>query len=222
SPPGCLSRWSRVVLIALAIGASSLTGCATSFREYVHNGFKVGPNYARPAAPVSDQWIDYQNDRVVTGQEPHWAWWRVFNDPKLDALIQTAHNQNITLREAGFRIYEARALRAVAVGNLFPQTQTLFGSYTRQRSSVATGIQAGGARGLGAPRHFSIWNGGAQLTWELDFWGRYRRAIESADATLDASVENYDDILVILIGDLANAYIQVRTIEQRIQYAEAN
>src|SRR5690606_18407834 len=73
-----------------------------------------------------------------------------------------------------------------------------------------------------AQRYFSVWNTGAQLAWELDFWGRFRRAVESADAQLDASVENYDDVLVILIGDVAATYVEIRTAEQRLEYANAN
>ncbi len=59
-------------------------------------------------------------------------------------------------------------------------------------------------------------------SWELDFWGRYRRAIEAADAELDASVEDYDDVLVVLLSDVAANYVQYRTFEQRLVYARAN
>lgn len=200
-----------------------LGGCATGFREYVHNGFKVGPNYSRPEAAVADQWIDFQDDRIQSDQESRWDWWRIFNDPKLDALIQTAHNQNLTLREAGFRIYEARALRAIAIGNLLPQQQTAYGAYNRQMLSLGAGLQAGGGAGFpGIKRYFGVWNLGTQFAWELDFWGLYRRSIESADAQLDASVESYDDVLTILIGDVASTYVDIRTFEQRIVYAAAN
>ena len=69
---------------------------------------------------------------------------------------------------------------------------------------------------------FSDWDAGVTASWELDFWGRYRRAIESADAELDASVENYDDVLVVLLSDVAASYVQYRTFEQRLAYARAN
>jgi NodT family efflux transporter outer membrane factor (OMF) lipoprotein len=59
-------------------------------------------------------------------------------------------------------------------------------------------------------------------SWELDFWGRFRRAVEAADAELDASVENYDDVLVVLLSDVAASYVEYRTFQQRLAYARAN
>src|SRR5262249_50665415 len=69
---------------------------------------------------------------------------------------------------------------------------------------------------------YSDWTAGFNLSWELDFWGRFRRAIESANASLDASVENYDDALVTLLADVATNYVQYRVAQQRIRIARAN
>ena len=215
----CHQRLHFVLIIVLL---APLSGCVTGVREYFRNGLKVGPNYCPPEAAVAENWIDFQNDPVRDEDAP-WDWWRVFNDPKLDELVQMAHGQNLSLREAGFRIHESRALRAIAAGNFFPQQQVGHGGYSRQMLSLGTGLQAGGGAGFpGITRYFSVWNLGTQFAWELDFWGQYRRAIESADAQLDASIENYDDVLTILIGDVAGAYVDIRTIEQRIRYAEDN
>ena len=82
--------------------------------DWWRNGFKVGPNYCPPAAPVASQWIDYADPRVKEEEEHLAHWWTVFNDPTLDSLIQTAYQQNLTLRAAGARILEARALRGIA------------------------------------------------------------------------------------------------------------
>jgi NodT family efflux transporter outer membrane factor (OMF) lipoprotein len=142
-------------------------------------------------------------------------WWTVFNDPILDTLIRTAYQQNLTLREAGARILEARALLGIARGDLFPQEQFAFGEYSRIKLS----------RNVANPPQsvwFSEWTFGVSGTWELDFWGRYRRAIEAADAELDASVENYDDVLVVLLSDVAAAYVEYRTFQQRLVYARTN
>jgi NodT family efflux transporter outer membrane factor (OMF) lipoprotein len=205
--------------------AALLAGGCTSCREYVHNGFKVGPNYCKPAAPIADEWIDSTNPRLETGPMETAGWWRVFGDPVLDRLINISYQQNITLREAGFRIAESQAQRAITVGNLFPQTQELFGDYSRiQRSQQTATFPRGLGGGFGAlvRTNFDNWRLGSAMAWELDFWGRYRRAIESADANLDATVEGYDDALVLLISEVASAYIDYRTLEQRLIYANDN
>jgi NodT family efflux transporter outer membrane factor (OMF) lipoprotein len=193
--------------------ALSFCGC-TTLSDYVANGFKVGPAYERPPAPVAQHWIDDNDARVrsVEGDDSHW--WTVFNDPKLNDLVQNAYQQNLTLREAGFRVLQNRALLTGAIGNFFPQTQTADGAF--QRFNLSQEV----ANRSAAPQlNYSQWSYGFNLAWELDFWGRFRRAIEAANDNLDASVENYDDVLVTLIGDVANAYVQVRTLQQQITFA---
>jgi NodT family efflux transporter outer membrane factor (OMF) lipoprotein len=195
------------------LAAVSLTGCTTC-RDYFHNGFKVGPNYGRPSAPVASQWIDAADARIRSEQADDSRWWTVFNDPALNYLVETAYHQNLTLREAGLRVLQFRAERAIAVGELFPQTQTTSGSFTRR------GVSENVANRSATPqRWFSQWDYGCGLAWELDFWGRFRRAVEAADAQLDASVENYDDVLVMLVSDVASEYIRIRTLQEQIGYA---
>src|SRR5262249_43953463 len=98
-------------------------GC-TSLSDYIHNGFKVGPNYTAPPAPLAKDWIDPKamldaDDKRPRSEADDLAqWWRVFNDPYLDQLIDAASKQNLTLRQAGFRILQARALRGIAIGEL--------------------------------------------------------------------------------------------------------
>jgi NodT family efflux transporter outer membrane factor (OMF) lipoprotein len=197
----------------LAAIAFCLTGC-TPMSEYVRNGFKVGPDYCKPAAPVAQHWIDESDKRIRSDGEGLNQWWIVFNDPVLDNLIQCAYRQNLTLREAGFRVLQARALRGVAVGELFPQKQTLDGGYTRE------GLSEKVANRVGTPdRWFNQWSLGFGMGWELDFWGRFRRAVEAADAELDASVENYDDVLVTLLADVGTNYVEIRTLERRLELA---
>ena len=106
---------------------------------------------------------------------------------------------------------------AIATGELFPQTQTATGGYSRNAVSGQT------ANGQFTPtRFFDQWNYAFNLNWEIDFWGRLRRAIESQSATLDASVEDYDDTLVTLLGDVATNYVQLRALQKRIEYAKSN
>jgi NodT family efflux transporter outer membrane factor (OMF) lipoprotein len=201
------------------------SGC-TGVREYIHNGLKVGPNYKRPAAPVADEWIDSRSSRISSQSGDYRAWWTVFNDPVLNRLVETAYSQNITLREAGFRVAEAQAQRGVVAGNLFPQLQEVISDYTRTRRSQETALFPSLPPGspfanLAAPQ-FSNWRVGGSLAWELDFWGRYRRAIEAADARLDSSVEEFDDAIVVLIGEVATTYVELRAVEQRLDVAREN
>ncbi len=218
-----LKTWSVIGTLCFALAGTS--GC-TPPKEYFKNGFKVGPNYKRPAAPVADDWIDSQNPDISTVPTDNRSWWRVFNDPVLENLIQTAYRQNISLREAGFRVSEAQAQRGITAGNLFPQTQQLLGDYTRTQRSTETALfpNVGGNSGFAnlARTEYSNFRVGSSLTWELDFWGRYRRAIEAADARLDASVEEFDDALVLLIGEVAGTYVELRTIEKRLAVAMEN
>jgi NodT family efflux transporter outer membrane factor (OMF) lipoprotein len=164
---------------------------------------------------VASQWIDYEDPRVKSEEEHLSQWWTVFNDQTLNALIQTAHQQNLTLREAGARILESRAQLGIARGNLFSQEQFAFGEYSRIKLSENVANPP-------PTVWFSEWTFGLSGTWELDFWGRYRRAIEAADAELDASVEDYDDVLVILLSDVAASYVEYRTFQQRLVYARRN
>jgi NodT family efflux transporter outer membrane factor (OMF) lipoprotein len=196
-------------LVALASGA----GC-TSWAEYVHNGFKVGPNYQRPPTPVAANWIDAADQRVRTEEGDLSRWWTVFDDAILNNLICDAYHQNLTLRQAGFRVLEARAQLGIAIGTFFPQTQAMTGDFLREASS--------GKIGPAQQRFFSRWDYGFTLAWELDFWGRFRRAIEANQANLQASVAGYEDVLVTLLGDVATAYVQYRTAEKRIYYATRN
>ena len=201
--------------LALAVALTLLSGC-TSCRDYLQNGFKVGPNYSRPEARVADHWIDGADPTVTSGPANDAAWWRTFNDPVLDSLVQAAYQQNLSLRVAGLRILEARAQRGIAAGDLFPQSQAVFGDYTR------TGLSKNGSNAVAPNKFFSEWGTGVSLAWELDFWGRFRRAVEAADANLDASIESYDHVLVLLLAEVAKRYLDVRTADQRLEYARKN
>ncbi|MGE3637818.1 MAG: efflux transporter outer membrane subunit [Pirellulales bacterium] len=206
-----LRRWLVAVLML-----SQLTGC-TSFPDYVRNGFQVGPEYGRPPAPVEGDWIDAADKRLRKDDTDIDKWWTVFNDPVLNGLVQNAYRQNLTLREAGFRVLQARAQLGIAIGEFFPQEQNTNGGFT------SNGVSVNVANRQATPdRWFSQWDYGFGLVWELDFWGRFRRAIESADAELDASVEDYDDVLVTLLADVGTNYVQYRTSEERLKLARAS
>jgi NodT family efflux transporter outer membrane factor (OMF) lipoprotein len=203
------SCWSLAAVLALTV----FSGCGLT--EWVENGFKVGPNYGTPPAPVASEWIDYRDPNVKSEPVDLAAWWTVFQDPQLNDLVQTAARQNVNLRVAGMRIMEARYLRKIVVGELFPQLQEAAGSYTRNKLSANTANSAPDLR-------FNNVDVGFNASWELDFWGRFRRAVESADAELDASIENYDDVLVLLLAEVASSYVEMRAFQERLIYAHEN
>ena len=100
-------RFRACAVAAAATLVVAASGC-TSFHDYIHNGFKVGPNYCPPKAPVAEHWIDAADVRQPADTESLARWWTVFNDPTLDYLVACAYRQNLTLREAGFRVLQAR------------------------------------------------------------------------------------------------------------------
>jgi NodT family efflux transporter outer membrane factor (OMF) lipoprotein len=206
--------WRNALIVSAII--LSVGGC-TSVREYVSNGFKVGPNANVPEGCTAPRWIDDADVRVREDPVDLSRWWCVFRDPTLDRLIANASRQNLSLREAGFRVLEARAMLGIARGNIFPQSQSAFGDYERDATSGATT----GVPGWGST-FYDQWNFGFNLSWELDFWGRLRRAIAAAEDTVEASSANYDDVLVTLLGDVAANYVEVRTVQERINLVHSN
>jgi NodT family efflux transporter outer membrane factor (OMF) lipoprotein len=204
-----LIRGFAVAMIAVL----AASGC--HFREWAQNGFKVGPNYYRPPAAVAENWIDYRDGRVKSQATDLSEWWHVFQDPILDGLVEEAYQQNLDLRAAGTRILQARAIRGIAVGTLFPQQQAATFDERNVKLSEMTAN----------PPHAAWFEDNATAlaaTWELDLWGKFRRGIEAADAVLDSSIENYDDVLVVLLSDVATNYVTYRTFEQRLLYARKN
>ncbi len=179
---------------------------------------KVGPNFTKPQANVNPNWLEagaYQ--QVSTRPDDYRDWWRSFHDPVLDDLIQHAYRQNLTLQIAGVRVLEAQAQVGVAVGQLYPQTQQFTGTVQKIRFS-----QNNLSSGTGTPSNFWLSTIGVTASWEIDFWGKIRRGIESADAALAASISDYDNTLVTLTGDVASAYVLLRTLEKRLAIAHQN
>jgi len=204
-------------LACLILLSGSLCGC-TSFQEYFRNGWKVGPNYCAPDAAVADRWIDADDPQVRSETSEQLSqWWTVFNDAALYDLVDCAYRQNLTLRQAGCRVLQARDQWAIAVGQLFPQSQKMTGDYSR--SAMSREIANG--QFITTP-YSSQWNFGFNLAWELDIWGRFRRAVESGAARWQASIEDYDAVLVTLLGDVADAYVRARTYQERIKLTKAN
>ncbi|MCK6556476.1 efflux transporter outer membrane subunit [Candidatus Binatia bacterium] len=178
----------------------------------------VGPDYDRPAAPAAERWLETRDAAIGQERADYTAWWTVFDDPTLTALVETAYRQNPSLQAAGARVLAAEAFRGIAIGTLYPQMQQGAGAYTYTRASRNQANSSGPT----VDTTFPDWSVGLDAAWELDVWGRFRRGIESADAQLLASVAAYDDALVSLVAEVALNYISLRTFEEQLAVARSN
>jgi NodT family efflux transporter outer membrane factor (OMF) lipoprotein len=191
----------RILLTALP--ALALAGCM------------VGPNFTAPTTDVAGHYQNAAN--LQTGPVDDAIWWQNFRDPTLNNLIQTGYENNLSLQVAGARVLQARAQLAAAVGELYPQQQGAFGSYTYERQSDAAPTNIGGTATF-----LNVAQLGFTANWELDFWGKFRRAIQADDANFLGSIDAYNAALVTLTADIATSYIDIRTLQAQIQVAQAN
>ena len=177
----------------------------------------LGPDFEEPEAPVAQEWIEVDDAQITNRPVDYPDWWTVFNDPVLNQLIEMARSQNLTLRSAGLRVLQAHAQLGIATGSKYPQVQQVAGSANRVEISdnAADNIVL-------LEDSFALYNLDFNLSWEIDFWGRFSRLIESAAAQLQASVATYDTVMVALTAEVATAYVLVRTFEERIELAERN
>ncbi|WP_439106695.1 efflux transporter outer membrane subunit [Congregibacter sp.] len=197
----------RRSLIALA--GALLVGCTT-----------LGPDYQEPELAWLAEWQpdlygQLDSDPAAVSTELSY-WWQRFDDPALDALIQKVLTKNPSLQNAGLSVLEARARLGGAEALRFPQSQQLGASaaYIRQRRS--DGLLPASEDSFGS------YDAGLSVGWELDFWGRFARGIESADAAFMTSVANQRDLQVILIAQTADIYYAYRTVQLRIAIANEN
>ena len=174
----------------------------------------MGPDYVRPEADVNASWLESApalQDEPAEIRE----WWTAFDDPVLTRLVHEAYEQNLSLRAAGLRVIQARAARGIAAGEFFPQEQAIQADYGR--------VQISDNNRNNPPFHlFQTAGLEFDAAWELDFWGKFRRNIDAADAALLASIAAYDDVLVTLVAEVGLLYVEIRTVERRIELAKAN
>jgi NodT family efflux transporter outer membrane factor (OMF) lipoprotein len=175
----------------------------------------IGPDFVKPEAPLLDEWMEMQASGLSAGQTDYSSWWRVFDDPVLDNLVEKAYQQNLSLQIAGIRIYEARAQLGIAVGNLYPQQQSASGELSNNKLSTSADTPF-------IDTHFNELRLGFDAAWELDIWGKLRRSVQSGVANLEAAVASYDDVLVSLTAEVARTYIVIRTLEKQLVVAGYN
>lgn len=201
-----MGRSGSLMSTSLAVGL--LAACTT-----------VGPDYEQPAVEMPDSWHVAAVDGLEDGRADLQTWWRVFDDPLLDELVLRSAGGNLDLRGAMWRVKEARALRGVVAGSQKPQVD-FSGDAARSQPSdngILGSIAPPG--GFDAGNLFST---GFGAIWEIDVFGRIRRQVEAADATTQAIVESYRDVLVSLYAETALAYVNVRTSQERLRIAHAN
>lgn len=178
---------------------------------------RLGPDFQSPKPSWIDHWnspaLEHASQRSL--QPDMRQWWQVFGDPLLDRLIALADANNADLKIAGLRVMESRAQLGIAQSGLYPQLQQASADslYVNRRQSGGTNPQ---------DSHFWQNSAGFDIGWELDFWGRFSRAIESADAGYFAAQANYEDVLVLLRAQVADTYFSLRTTEARLRVAREN
>jgi NodT family efflux transporter outer membrane factor (OMF) lipoprotein len=176
----------------------------------------VGPDYVKPDAAEPEQWLQSQNPKIDSREADFSKWWAVFNDPVLNTLVETAYQQNLPLQVAGLRILEARAQLGIAIGFQYPQTQQV------NADASANQLSKNAPNGGGADRYFYNYQASFDAAWELDIWGKFRRQVQTGVANLEATIADYDDILVTLTSEVARSYILLRTNEERLDVAIQN
>ncbi len=190
--------------ISLVLVSGWLSACA------------VGPDYAQPQTQMPDTWHAELTKGLKTGQADLRTWWKTFDDPLLDSLIERSTAGNLGVKQAVARILQARAQVGFAAGEALP---ALDGLGVIDTSRVSENVQ----EVIPSNRQTStLYSTGLSAEWEVDIWGRIARSVESADAGLQATVEDYRDVLVSLYAEVANAYVNVRTAQARIIAALEN
>ncbi|MXS80571.1 efflux transporter, outer membrane factor (OMF) lipoprotein, NodT family [Nitrosomonas eutropha] len=183
-------------------------------------GCAVGPDYHPPLPGVPDSWqaekeetVEWQSMSVQPiDQQVLKHWWKNFNDPRLDSLIDRALSGNFDLKIALSRIDQARAERSAIRAGLFPSVNA---AANVQRSHNPF-------PGFAPDIKFNLFELGFDALWEIDLFGRLRRQLEAASADLDAVNIQYGQALVTLTADLARSYIEYRSFQNQLRITRAN
>jgi len=179
------------------------------------SGCAVGPDYARPAVVSPQEW---RSPREGIGSLADMGWWELFEDPALRDLIAAAIENNRDLQLAVARVAEARAQLGVARAAQFPQIDA-GASYTNQRySQKSFPLNVLPPTSTLEPQT-EFYRTNIDLTFELDLWGRLRRATEAARAELLASEENGRTVLTTVISDVAQGYFDLIELDQELDIA---
>jgi NodT family efflux transporter outer membrane factor (OMF) lipoprotein len=176
----------------------------------------LGPDFQRPEAKVSSQWLVQAAtapETPSTAEQELTQWWTTFNDPQLTSLIERGMQTNLDLRMAESRIRQARAAMGIAGADLGPTMDT---SASYRRSQTPRSGNSGEAITT------DLYMMGFDAGWEIDLFGAVRRGVEAAGADLDTAVEGRRDLLVSLSAEVASNYLTLRSLQQRLAIARQN
>lgn len=196
---------NRVARCYALVGAAALSACTV-----------VGPEF-EPLEPETDpSWYVPTGMALQPAAPVPVRWWEQFDDPVLNDLVDEARAQNLQVEVAALRVLEARARLGFAQGLSYPQMQVGVGDATFVSPSESELLDR---LGIGDFWQYGL---GASVSWEADFWGRYRRGIEAADASLQASVAAYDQAIVLLTAAVVDTYTAVREAEEQLRISREN
>ncbi|PPK76939.1 NodT family efflux transporter outer membrane factor (OMF) lipoprotein [Methylobacter tundripaludum] len=171
----------------------------------------VGPDYRQPQTQLPVNWSTTETASPAAKMADISRWWTVFNDPVLTELMEKAQADNRDLYQAEARLREARARRQLAKANLLPTS-----------SLTASARQSGSSEAAGGGTTSELYSNSLDASWEIDIFGKKRRAIEAAEATMQAAQEDLRDVLVSLCAEVALNYVDVRSYQTRLKITEDN
>jgi NodT family efflux transporter outer membrane factor (OMF) lipoprotein len=186
-------------------------------------GCALGPDYQAPEIAegptrMSPETVDVPS-RTVEGRIDS-AWWKSFRDSQLSSLVERLAAQNLDLKTAAERVVQSVAQRQVAVSQGLPHIEGLSSStYNRQSPNGTLSLLVPAP---GAPLEYSLFRDGLTSSWQLDLFGRVRRAVEAADANALAAVENRHGVALAALAELAQSYMQLRGTQSRLEIAKRN
>jgi multidrug efflux system outer membrane protein len=193
----------------------------------IFSGCVVGPNYRQPKFPIESQWSEahaHGSTTTAAGEAGLDEWWLAFRDPELTSLEERAIKANLDLQLADARIHEARATTKIQAAPLWPELDAT-GSFARTLQSQNAFQASGGALPAGfsvSNQPTNLYQPGFDASWEIDVFGGTRRSVESAQASLEASIYDRDDILLTLLGEVASDYIDLRSNQEQLEVTENN
>ena len=168
----------------------------------------VGPNYQKPAVPTPTRWQATDNQNIVPTEDANQLtkWWTLFGDDTLTELVARARTQGFDVRTAAARIAAARAERRGVAAGSGPKLQGEIGA-SRQENPFP---------GLAEGIKFSLYEIGFDAQWEIDLFGRQRRRLEAADATLQATMDERQAVLASLSAEVARGYWALRSLDAQL------